>query len=276
MKNQIRNIVLVIVMAAGQTLPAQNFYLGFGTGYCHSAAPNLYSDNDYEDINGTETSTRRKGSGSFGRGGEVNVFLGYTLNEMISTELGLGYFYGLNNKSIYVSQNQFNNFKSENTIRGRMIRINPVIRFNAGNGKMVPYIKAGAVIGVAGKLHNKSQFTDSDPSQSYTMDEEMVFSGRTSIGFTGALGIQFTLSEKIGFFSEIHMITQSWAPKRSEITKQTVNGMDMLPDLSTSEKETEYVDKYTESDDNDSPSKELKYFMPFSSIGLQIGLVFKL
>ncbi len=276
MKNQIRNIAFVILMVAGQTLTGQNFYLGFGTGYCHSAAPNLFSDYDYEDISGTETYKRRKGSGSFGRGGEVNIFLGYKLSEQISTELGLGYFYGLNNKSSSVTQSSFGNYNSENTIRGQMFRINPTLRFNAGNGKMIPYIKAGAVIGLVSRLKIKGKYTDSDPFNTNTMEDEMVFSGRASLGFTGALGIQLTLSEKIGFFSEIHMITQSWAPKKSLVTKQTANGTDMLPDMSTSEKETEYLDKYTNSYDSESPSKELKYFMPFSSIGLQIGLVFRL
>jgi hypothetical protein len=138
-------------------------------------------------------------------------------------------------------------------------------------------MKAGAVIGFGSKLIMESSGSSSSQfggNSSNTM--KMEFTGRSSLGFSGALGLQFELSEKLHFFTEVHMITHSWAPKRSVITEYTENGADQLPSMDTNDKETEYLDKYTASDDPNAPDKELKYFMPLSSIGLQLGLVFTL
>jgi len=277
MKNIIKTLLSCTLLLSMNGLIAQSAYFGFGTGYGHSAAPNLFSAYDYEDISGTETSTLKKGNGSFGRGAQLNVFAGLPLGDGIFAELGASYLYGFTSASKYHSQDAGYTYTSEDKIRSRTFRIMPSLKFQMGSGKTKPYMKAGAVIGFGSKLIMESSGSSSSQfggNSSNTM--KMEFKGRTSLGFSGALGLQFELSEKLHFFTEVHMITHSWAPKRSIITESTADGVDQLPSMDTDEKETEFLDKYTESDDPNAPDKELKYFMPLSSIGLQLGLVFTL
>ncbi len=47
-------------------------------------------------------------------------------------------------------------------------------------------------------------------------------------------------------------------------------GVDQLPNMTNREKQTEYSDSYTYS--SFSPNKQLKFNMPFSSIGFNIGV----
>lgn len=278
MKNIFKTLLTCTLLLSMNALNAQSLYYGFGTGYGHSAAPNLFSAYDYEDISGTETSTLKKGNGSFGRGAQLNVFAGLPIGNGISAELAAAYLYGFTSKSSSNSQGSGSfSYSSDDQIRSRTFRLMPSLKFQMGSGKTTPYMKAGAVIGFGSKLIMESSGSSSSQfggNSSNTM--KMEFTGRTSLGFSGALGLQFELSKKLHFFTEVHMITHSWAPKRSVITEYTNNGADMLPSMDTNEKETEYLNKYTESDDPNAPDKELKYFMPLSSIGLQLGLVLNL
>ncbi len=269
---------------------AQKIYATLGTGYGFSAAPNLFSASDYtsdnNNGNSTKTEERKKGNGSFGKGMQFTGALGYQFTESISGELGLSYLSGSKIKSIYKSTNNSSsansNYKSEMIIQGSVFRCMPTLRFTVGEGKTKAYMKAGAVIGLTNKLKTSSSsvytFNDfsglySDYTESQTAGE---YKGNMSLGFTAALGLVFKLSESVGFFTEVNMITQSWAPKKYSVTKSTSNGEDQLPGMKTEDKETEFVDSYTEGEyhDENTPTKELKFHIPFSSIGLQVGLHF--
>jgi hypothetical protein len=68
----------------------------------------------------------------------------------------------------------------------------------------------------------------------------------------------------------------SYAPNKSEITESKFNGVDILPNMTIRDKQTEYSDSYT--DDNNSssntsvPRKSTKQNIPFSSIGVNLGI----
>ena len=80
-------------------------------------------------------------------------------------------------------------------------------------------------------------------------------------------------------YTEFGFIAQSWSPKKAELTKLTVNGVDKLPTLTASEKEVEFVDSYSYSNagpgNPSTPSKSLKMYVPLSSVGLNVGLHFR-
>lgn len=80
-------------------------------------------------------------------------------------------------------------------------------------------------------------------------------------------------------FAECAANCQNWAPTKGELTKSMQNGVDQLPNMDKVDKEVEFVNSYTEGSNTvnnpNEPTTELKFFMPFSSIGLNIGIVMR-
>jgi hypothetical protein len=244
------------------------------------------------------TDTRIKGSGSYGKGIQVGATFGYMFNENISAELGFGYLIGtkiwsIKGESYYTDEQKYvdetnpalntistsQSFSTyESKASGNMLRIIPAMRFSAGNGAIKPYARIGLVIGVANKTKGYSNMAGSDyMGVSTVMKYEYKRTGGISLGFAGALGANYKLNDLLGIFAEVSIITQSWAPKKSELTEFTINGEDKFSELTTSEIETEYENSYSFSstdDDENSPRKSLKGSLPFSSIGLNLGLSF--
>lgn len=272
----------ILMLVCSMHAIAQHVYFGLGTGYNYPAAPNIMAANNYNNENDKEHYERIKGSGSFGKGFTFQAMGGYTFKPNMSFELSAAYLMGSRINSSNKYSDEFAEYTNENSLESWMIRLIPALKFHAGDGKIRPYMRAGAVIGLGARLTvtDESQYTDFQNSWANENSVMvMEFKGRTSLGFSAALGADFKLGEKISLFGEINLMTHSWAPARSVITKYTYNGIDVLSDMDTRDKETEYVDSYTEDTyppKEDEPAKELKYFLPFSSIGLHTGLIFRL
>jgi hypothetical protein len=89
-------------------------------------------------------------------------------------------------------------------------------------------------------------------------------------------GANYKLNDKISLFGEIRIISLAYAPNKAEVTESKSNGVDMLPNMTIRDKQTEYSDNYT--DDNNSssntsaPRKSTKQSLPFSSIGFNLGI----
>ena len=311
-------IALLSVFIPSAEMHAQDMYVLIGGGYGLSAAQNVFlatedkssytttytttwdgSSYSYQNSSaGTSESKNIKGTGSFGKGLQMQGVFGYMFNEHIGAELGIGYLRGagISSKNEYsytmVDQyidltNSANSYtdsetdaqSNEGTFSGRMIRFIPSLRISAGSSKVQPYAKAGLVIGMGAKMKYTEKYSDSFSSSTYSGEDEVVYSGRISFGFSGAAGVNYKLSDKIGIFAEAGIINQSWAPKRSELTKSTTNGVNNLTGMSTYDKETEYVDSYTQTfglPNTSKPSQELKFYFPFSSAGINVGVHFTL
>ncbi len=251
----------------------QGFYVEAAGGYGLCAAPSLDVSETNTDGNSTEYKYV-KGSGSLGKGFQVGGNIGYMFNNYIGAELGIMYLVGdkLNLHSNYSSSNE------ENTIQAKILRFIPAVKFTTGQHKMNPYMKAGIIIGTAAKIVSTMKGSYTNMSFPHTYDEEVETSGNISFGFAGSLGADYALADHIGIFAEINVMTHSWAPKKSVITRNIQNGTDQLPTMSTNQKETVYVDSYTYDGtiDPDSPDKETTIHVPLSSVGLNVGVRFNI
>jgi outer membrane protein W len=284
MKTKIKfqsTVVIFIVLFVVQVY-SQGAYVNLGAGYGFPAAPYLMADNStyhsYE-IGYTVDEEIIKGSGSFGKGLQAGAIIGYMFNPNIGAELGISYLLGnkieSKNESINENSTYYHSYKNESKVTGKMLRFTPALKITVGNGNIKPYMKTGLVIGVAGKIKSTSKSTNSDDFTSETIESEMDLNGGISLGFAGALGADFMLSDNIGIFAEMGIITQSWAPKKGEYTKYSVDGVDKLNDFTTFDKEIEFIESYsfyTENTDYDSPRQELKTYFPFSSVGVNVGV----
>jgi len=74
------------------------------------------------------------------------------------------------------------------------------------------------------------------------------------------------------------LITSS--PKKGELKEASYNGTDMLPNMTTSEKEIEFVKEITYDYENmppeNDPTQALKIKFPTGSVGLNVGALINL
>jgi outer membrane protein W len=268
MKTRKMNIAF---LAAGIMLSAgafgQGLYFGLGGGYGFAAAKADFND-ESKAPNGVSTYTAK--SYSFGKGVNIGLFGGYMFNKNVGAELGIGYLIGGSSVATY----QDPNITVTSTLKGSMLRLIPAIRIQCGENKLHPYAKAGLIIGLAGKATSESLFVTSNSTQ----DQIWTYTGGSSFGFHGAIGITYMVSDKLGIFGELAGYYQQASPSKGEMTKNSDNGIDQLPKMNTQDKMITYQSSF--SDDANSnkgnPLVKLTTHNPFSSFGFNIGIHFSL
>lgn len=262
---------------------SQGLYISAGGGYGFSMA----SDSSFSAIDHTINSTGSatvetykisNGTGSFGRGLQFGATVGYMFSENIGAELNVGYLVGSKiTKTDTELKNNGDTYSSTKTSSGNMLRLTPALRFSVGKDKLKPYMRVGLVIGVGSKIVSTYSSTDFNASNGKTnIDQsEMAITGGISMGFAAGIGVNYMFKDKVGIFAELGIISQAWAPSKSVLTKSTSNGADNLPFMTTSQKETDYVNSYTTTSSTFSPgtpSTALKMNTPFSSVGINVGV----
>jgi hypothetical protein len=93
-----------------------------------------------------------------------------------------------------------------------------------------------------------------------------------------AMGTDIVLGDKLSLFAEIQVDGISYAPKHGKYTKYDVNGTDQLENMTTKEKEVDYVTDidYGEDIPDDQPDKQLRNNYPLTNVGLILGLKIKI
>ena len=109
-----------------------------------------------------------------------------------------------------------------------------------------------------------------------TKTMKMELSGGMAFGLSSGVGVMLNRSDKMSFFGEINMVNLSYAPTKGKTTEAFYNEVNVLPYMTISEKEIEFVDSYTYNSSNAQtvlePRKELKQKFPFGSFGVNVGL----
>ncbi|GBU25226.1 hypothetical protein R83H12_01867 [Fibrobacteria bacterium R8-3-H12] len=115
------------------------------------------------------------------------------------------------------------------------------------------------------------------------------FTSYFELGYSASLGINYSFGKVVNLFVEANVNTASFEAKKGEITewKQSStnsNGnntnVDLLSNMNTVDKETDYQKEYTVSNSSsgsskNSPKKEVSFSLPASNIGVNSGLMFK-
>jgi hypothetical protein len=264
MKNNFSRTLLVILTISLFTnnILAQGLYITANAGYGFGINKNNIT-------NYSETATSHsydKVRLSFGKGISIGGAIGYMFNKNMGAELGLSYLIGGKTKSTYVYTDDTENV----TYYGKMLKINPSFIFTAGAEKFNPYAKLGMVVGFCSiNRENTENYTTGDVSVI-----NYKWSGGMALGFYSAIGATYKLNNNLSLFGELNLISLSYAPEKMEITKATQNGTDVLPGMTTYEKEVDFVDNYTVNmvPDYTKPNKAVKINFPFGSIGFNVGI----
>ncbi len=241
------------------------FYVSVQGGYNFPiAGQTLMVD---EDFTGTADSYDDV-MGTFGRGANFGIGLGYMVTPNLGAELGLNYLLGSEYSS--TSRSSFANVTQ--TMRGNMFQLSPsvVLRTNQ-NGPLNHYVKAGLLIGVGSKVTEEWNATSGTNYASSTEE----YTGNASLGFTGALGLDYAVNSRISVFGEVKGNALTYKPKESEVVQANINGVDQLPSLTTRDRYTVYLDSYVDDGTVNEADQQSRISMPFSSIGVNVGLRFK-
>ena len=224
---------------------------------------------------GSRTEKYERVNVNLGKGISAGGTLGYMFNQHVGAELGIAYLLGGKNEitSTHTETNpNFNRNSSTKTeTYSRMLLLQPSVIISAGMEGLNPYARFG-LVAANGKVYLNNEQTGSDGEFIY----ESEYSGNWGLGLQGGLGIDFGLSENLGFFTEVTMSNLKYSPDKMEIVTLTHNGIDRLGALSTNEKEYEFLDEfeatYPGNSSDSEPSKEHKFNMPFGSVGVGIGI----
>jgi opacity protein-like surface antigen len=266
-KNIVLAAAVAVITLSTQDIKAQGAYLNLGAGYgIGMAGQNLGTNETYNSIEVVR--------GSLGKGFNTGVGFGYMFTENVGMEMNLNYLLGA--KTTFTDNSSDNNPEDVRIISANMLRINPAMKFTFGE-TIKPYAKIGMVIGVAGKITETNEDNSGAPLFPTKVETTQEYTGGVSLGLTGALGVDIMFSEMIGMYVELGALAQSYAPTKSVITQYDINGAQHITDLTTHDKETEYLSSYDPAapdNDDSKPDQRLKAYSPFSSIGLNVGVHF--
>jgi hypothetical protein len=264
-------LIFVINLLSAPLLFAQGAYLNINSGYATSMSTQNLSG--FENYTFDSYSMKSEQINfSFGKGLNFGADFGYMFNKNLGAEIGVSYLIGGNT----ISTRTQPNYTSEMTISSKMLRINPSLVITSGFEKINPYAKFGLILG-SGYVISSSNQESSGFSGQQSSYQSFKLSGGIAIGLTSGIGALYKINDKLSFFGELNMINLSYAPTKGIKTDFRIDGVDMLPSLTTRQKETEYLDSFTLTSSNSNPptsepSKELKQKLPFGSFGLNLGL----
>jgi hypothetical protein len=271
---------------------AQGIYIRTGGAYGFATGTSSIGEKLTEVViwNGssqTSSASTKSVTGSFGSGISFNLAFGYKFNENLIFELGTQYLLGREYRTFDKYQYSSNDpyypysYVDNNTtsLSSRALLLNPVLVFSAGFGKAAPYGKFGVITGSPKVKGEKYGYNDGDGIDS--VRQEWAYTKGFSLGFTAAIGMNWKLSEKLDFYTEINYVSLTYYPGEYNLTKSVwgdgFSVVDQLPNLSQIDKQTIYKKKFdptTVNTDLTQSRVELRQAFPFSSISVQAGIRF--
>jgi hypothetical protein len=259
---------LFIILLSGVSIcaQAQSYYVRAGFGAAISTSPRIGIESTSLSDSGYLYKEDAKRVG-LANGLPIVAAAGYYFGNNFGVELGVDYFAGFNVKPFLYDQ--VDSWTSKG--RGSMLSIVPAIVIRINNDKLKPYARLGVMIGVLNKV---LLFETNNPSTSNSESTTSKDYGGIAIGAQAALGTELPLSKLFSLFGEVNFNAISWAPTKGKYIKDTYNGVDQLPDLTTKEKTWIYVKNLDTSQTipNSDPNKQNLVNYSFSNIGLIVGV----
>jgi outer membrane protein W len=268
--------MLLMVLVTGvftNNLNAQGTYVNINIGYGLKMSSQNMPDYNMSNLTIDSTSSTMKQINlSLGQGLTAQVAFGYMFTKNIGVEMGLSYLLGAKIKatSVYGA-----GIISDYFLSAQMFRLNPSVIIACGFNKIDPYAKLGVIIGF-GSIKNEQDNYETGSTEVM----KTTLNGGVAFGLNASAGVLFKLTKLVSLFGEINIINLSWAPTKGKMTEDNLNGTDLLPNMTTSQKKIDFVKSYTNDSKNprsdSDPRQELAEKFPFGSVGLNVGVRFSL
>lgn len=271
-------VILTTALLSPSAL-AQQFFVGFDAGYgLKIQSPNSGWYNDNVDLNGSVW-TYEDVHYSLGQGLQAGISAGYMFNENLGLELGIAYQNGTPVKTHYYQSDSTGSsyINMHYTTSAQSIRFTPALIMQVKtDATFSPFIKMGLICSMANMTETHEGVDYMHDYIKYRWD----YSKGLNLGVLSSLGAIYQLSDKLALVGEIKIQWLSYAPEKREYTECTVNGVDLLPGMTTSAIITEYEDSYSYdpqvAQPATEPSKGLKEHYSLTGYGFHIGLRFNL
>jgi hypothetical protein len=261
-----KTLFIFIFTIVSLCVQAQSFYVRAGLGAAISTSPRISTQfttfGDSAFFYQTDDSKRI----CLANGVPIVAAAGYYFGNNFGIELGVDYFAGFNVKPF----DEFYESATTSKGRGSMLSIVPAFVVRINNDKLKPYARLGIIIGVLNKVLD---FETSDLSSNSSETTSKIYGG-IAVGAQAALGAELPLNDFISLFGEVNLDEISWAPTKGKYLKDTYNGVDLLPNMTTKEKTWIYVKNLDTSQtipDSD-PNKNTLVNYSFSNVGLIVGV----
>ncbi len=252
--------IVFLIISSGLFLPskiyAQYTYWGLGGGYNFPVAGvQIGDETDVFPGAGSPSASWTTKTLSFGKGSDMNAYIGYMLNKNFGTELNVSYLMGSNTTSSYTAIYTNHTSSTTFTYSANMFRFTPSIRLQVEKGYFAPYMVMGVIYGVSTSTAVKESGNTSP------ITDSAEYSGGYSLGFHSALGIKMSIAVRLSFYAELSFNYQNYNPTKADLFNGTVVA--------------NYVSSGTFNAAAQGSVVELpKVSLPFSSVGFNIGFHF--
>lgn len=272
---------------------AQQVYFrgGLGYGIAHGgevqAPVYSYSPTAALPINGSFRSTNLPGNESssfdlkrvsYSTGLQGILAMGMMFNKHIGVDVaaGLGLATQQMNSTLFVEQPDLRVRMDVTQQTNLPVTISPTVVIQSGGEKINAYARGGITLPVKAAIFQelayvREQFNPADNEYVTTrinITEE--FRMRFNPGVTGSVGVKMKAAKQVTFWAELYLLSMNLFYKKSIITSLDVDGQSVLNQLSSTEKETKYEFKSSNSGNtNIVPT----FQAPFSNMGLHAGIM---
>jgi len=233
----------VLLLGAG-AVSAQGLYAGFQAGYGMASSTDVIGSTTVVSSSGDQTETNIYGT--LGGGINLGLNVGYNFSEHFGAELGFNYFLGSQVTTLDVSV-------PSGTVtamsKSTQMRLTPLLVVTTG-GDFAVYGKGGFVLPVGGSTI--TEYRDNTNPIVGDIEQDFESKGAISLGFQGAFGVSYTLSDNLSLFGELSAVNLRIKSDTRTVTKSTVDGADVLESMDTYDKETVYVDELGPNSNNNS------------------------
>lgn len=231
---------------------------------------------------GLPTSIRNV-NGELGSGIPLNVRAGYMITNFVGADIGFNYLIGNSKNLNYTSAG---NDALTVTGQTRQARLNPAIIFTTGSDLVLSaYSRLGLVLPVGGVTTIDSSVPGAFRQDGFAVRHTEEIKGRMSVGFSGAMGAQYHLYERMHIFAEVEAIHLGVRRRSGLTTRYSVAEQDALTNLPPYSRQTNYVQLLTPTSNNpelnpnvdqNEPMDVLTSTTFFNSIGLNIGIKYRI
>jgi hypothetical protein len=263
-----KKLLLAIVMLGVTTtvLVAQSA-IRFNLGYALPLNRELIG----EQVSLNATTAKVKAQyGSYGRGFPFQVGFSRTLKDSpIGFDFEAGYVVGKKYKStIKFSDAGYLAPYTTQRSYARAFQFALSLTLTEKVGKFSLYSRMGPLLSLTKMQLNRIDF-DGVSTNQFGYEAK----GGPTLGFKGALGIIFNPKDDVQFFTEMNFTSLSCAPKEGTINELSVNGANILPDLTASERKISFKENYKQNYSG-SPIVATRNRYSMGSVAFQIGFRF--
>lgn len=229
-----KGLLLGALLLGAGAVSAQSLYVGLQGGYGFGTPGDKVGTSTVVSSTGDQTTTNN--ITSYGGGTNVGLNVGYMFSEHVGAELGFSYFLGSEVTSDMVSVPT-----GDLTVmrKSTQMRLAPSIVLTTG-GDFALYTKAGLVLPVGGSTI--INYVDGTNPNS-VVERDFEAKGAMSLGFQGAIGANYKLSDNLSIFGELSAVNLRIKSASNTMTRNSTNGTDVISLMDTYDKETTFVDE---------------------------------